>query len=165
MPAKALALNTIGHNGFLGCHKCLQPGVTTKTQKGHVHTYPYVVDNPTGPLHMVQIMKQNAMEAIRNNSKKTVNGIRSPGSCLMFLPNYDICCGSASDYMHCVLLNVVHLLTSLWFDSTFSSEILSCSHIGCISAYFLSTCAFLLMNSLACSKYNLKCGYNGGCVF
>ena len=30
MPAKALALNTIGHNGFFGCHKCLQPGVNTK---------------------------------------------------------------------------------------------------------------------------------------
>ena len=87
-----------------------------------------MVDNPTGSLCTVQITKQNAMEAIRNNSKKSVNDIRPPGSCLMFLPNYDICCGSAIDYMHCVLLNVVRLLTSPWFDSTFSSEIWSCSH-------------------------------------
>lgn len=83
-----------------------------KNTEGHVHTYPYVVANPTGPLRTVQTVKQNAMEAIRNNSKKAVNGIRPPGSCLMFLPN---CQGSAIDYMHCVLLNVVRLLTSLWF--------------------------------------------------
>ena len=52
IPAKAIVLNMIGHNGFYGCPKCLQPGKTTKTRRGHVHTYPFEAANPTSPIHI-----------------------------------------------------------------------------------------------------------------
>ena len=42
LPAKAMLLNMISHNGFYSCAKCLQPGKTTRTGKGsgHAHTFP-----------------------------------------------------------------------------------------------------------------------------
>ena len=35
LPAKAVAMNIVGHNGFYGCPKCSQPGETYKT-KGEI---------------------------------------------------------------------------------------------------------------------------------
>ena len=43
----------------------------------------------------------------------------------MSLPHFDICRGTGIDYMHCVLLNVVRQLLTLWFDPSFSSEMWS----------------------------------------
>ena len=125
LPAKALLLNTIGHNGFYGCPRCTQPGKTTNTVRGHVHTFPYISTDPTGPLRTVQTMEESAKQALQEHT--TVNGIRGPGSCLMTFPHHNICRGTAIDYMHCVLLNVVRQLIRLWFDPAFSSEIWSCS--------------------------------------
>lgn len=125
LPAKAIVLNMVNHNGFYSCPRCIQPGKTTKTKRGHVHTFPYISTSPTGPLRTAQMVKEDAKLALQKHT--TVNGIRGPGSCLMTFPNYDIVRGTAIDYMHCVLLNVVRQLTRLWFDSTHSTELWSCS--------------------------------------
>lgn len=125
MPAKAVALNMIGHNGFYGCPKCSQPGITYKTSKGgNVHVYPYNASNPVGPVRTSESLKHDAKVALRTNS--VVNGIRGPGSCLATLPQHDIVKGMSIDYMHCVLINIVRLLISLWFESKYSSELWSC---------------------------------------
>ena len=51
LPAKSMALNIVGHNGFYACPYCEQPGKTLSLGSGgHVHIYPYVCENPTGPL-------------------------------------------------------------------------------------------------------------------
>ena len=51
LPAKSMALNMVGHNGFYACPYCEQPGKTLSLGSGgHVHIYPYVCENPTGPL-------------------------------------------------------------------------------------------------------------------
>lgn len=125
IPAKAMVLNMIGHNGFYGCPKCLQPGETTKTARGHVHTYPFVAANPTGPIRTVENVKADAKAALEKLS--TQNGIKPPGSCLLSLSKYDVVRGTGIDYMHCVLLNVVKLLLSLWFDPAHSSQLWSCN--------------------------------------
>ena len=75
-------------------------------------------------IRTLQTIKKHAFEATQDNT--IVMGIRPPGSCLMFLPNHDICRGTAIDYMHCICLNVVRQLASLWFDAAHSSEIWSC---------------------------------------
>ena len=125
MPAKAVALNMIGHNGFYGCPKCSQPGITYKTSKGgNVRVYPYNASNPVGPVRTSESLKHDAKVSLRTNS--VVNGIRGPGSCLATLPQYDIVKGMSIDYMHCVLINIVRLLISLWFESKYSSELWSC---------------------------------------
>lgn len=49
VPAKSTALNMVGHNGFFACPYCEQPGKTLSLGIGHVHVYPYMVSNPTGP--------------------------------------------------------------------------------------------------------------------
>lgn len=54
-------------------------------------------------------------------------GIKGPGSCLASLPHYDIVRGVSIDYMHCILINIVRLFISFWFDSEHSSEVWSCS--------------------------------------
>jgi hypothetical protein len=127
MPAKAMALNMIGHNGFYGCPKCSQPGETYKTAKrGNIHVFPYIATNPHGPVRTSESVKCNAKESIKKPGTM-VEGIRGPGSCLASLPHYDIVRGTSIDYMHCILINIVRLLISLWFDSTHSSELWSCS--------------------------------------
>jgi hypothetical protein len=50
LPAKATALNMVGHNGFYAWPYCEQPGRTLSLGRGHVHIYPYVCENPTGPI-------------------------------------------------------------------------------------------------------------------
>ncbi len=125
LPAKALILNMVNHNGFYSCPSCTQPGKTINTIRGHVHTFPYISADPTGPLRTLQSVARDAKLALQKHT--TVNGIRGPGSCLMSFPRYNICRGTAIDYMHCVLLNVVRLLIRLWFDPAHSTEIWSCS--------------------------------------
>ena len=125
LPAKLTALNMVGHNGFHACPHCEQPGKTLSLGRGHVHIYPYMCDNPTGPLRTQKSVEMCAKEALRNGEKK--NGIHPPGSCLMILPLFNIVDGIGIDYMHCILLNIVRLLVNLWFDSTHHRQPWSCS--------------------------------------
>ncbi len=127
LSAKALVLNMINHNGFYSCAKCIQHGTATKNTRGHVRTFPYIAADPTGPLRTMESVKNAAKSAFDNIT--TVEVVRSPGSCLMNFPHYDICRGTSIDYMHCVLLNVVRQLVYLWFDSAHSSEMWSCSSV------------------------------------
>ena len=41
---------------------------------------------------------------------------------LSIVPKFDLVCGVAMDYMHCVLLGVTRLLLHLWFDSSHHRE-------------------------------------------
>lgn len=120
-------MNMVGHNGFYGCPKCSQPGENYKTQKGgKIHTYPYISTNPTGPVRTSESVRRDARTNLRTNT--AVQGIRGPGSCIASLPQYDIVRGFSIDYMHCILINVVHPFISLWFEPQHSSEVRSCSH-------------------------------------
>ena len=125
LPAKAMLLNKISHNGFYSCAKCLQPGKTTRSGKGsgHVHTFPYFLRSCRSTKNHQNSRKRSAKDALAEEA--FVNGIRGPGSCIMSLPHFDICRGTGIDYMHCVLLNVVRQLLTLWFDPSFSSEMWS----------------------------------------
>ena len=126
LPAKAVCLNMIGHNGFYGCPYCLQPGETYFTNtdgRGHVHVYPY--EHQHTIYRDKTSVRRYAKEALENNT--VTKGIHPPGSCLMFFPVYDIVKGTGIDYMHCILLNVVRRLVHLWFDSTHHAEQWSCS--------------------------------------
>ena len=44
-------------------------------------------------------------------------------SCLSSIPKFDLVRGVAVDYMHCVLLDVSHLLLCLWFSSVNHKEL------------------------------------------
>ena len=115
LPAKCLVLNSVQFNGYYGCSKCLQPGITWNTSaRGHVHVYLYNVSDPSGPKRTKFQHSRDVKRVVNENN--TVNGIKGP-SWMMNLRKYDIIAGTAIDYMHCVLLGVVKSLLSLWFGS------------------------------------------------
>lgn len=51
-PAKAKMLNMKSYNGFYGCTKCLQPGISFRggqnNKGGVIHIYPYQPRDPKG---------------------------------------------------------------------------------------------------------------------
>ena len=122
LPAKCLVLNCIQFNGEFGCTKCLEPGITLTTSvRGHTHVYPY------NDLYSNGHCQNRTKETYHDNSKEALskcsieNGIKGP-SWLMKLKHYDIIKGTSIDYMHCVLLGVMKLLMSLWFNTTHKHE-------------------------------------------
>ena len=90
-----------------------------------MHVYPYVCENPTGPLRTPKNVEKCSRESYRSGDKK--EGINPPGSCLQTLRHFNIVDGVGIDYMHCVLLNIVRLLINLWFDSSHHLQLWSCS--------------------------------------
>lgn len=123
LPARSLMCNTVQYNGKYGCCKCLQPGETFKTShRGHVHVFPFDVENPEGPPRTHEGILQDANTALNEN--KVINGIKGP-TFLQRLKYYDLAAGVCIDYMHGVLLGVTKLLLTLWFSTEKSTEIFS----------------------------------------
>ena len=115
LPAKCLVLNSVQFNGYYGCSKCLQPGITWNTSaRGHVHVYPYDVSDPSGPKR-TKLQHKRDIKRVMDESI-AINGIKGP-SWLMNSRKYDMIAGTTIDYMHCVLLGVMKSLLSLWFGS------------------------------------------------
>ena len=126
LPAKSMALNMVGHNGFYACPYCEQPGKTLALGSGgHVHIYPYVCENPTDPSRTKRNVEKCSIDSYKTGKRK--RGINPPGSCLQTLPHFNLVDGVGIDYMHCVLLNIMRLLINLWFDSSHHFQPWSCS--------------------------------------
>jgi len=101
-------------NGQYGCSWCLHPGEQVEKGDGTVRVYsPNKYD-----LREHATFVEHAKEYAKGgNSFGIINVSR-----LLLLPDFDIVCGFAVDYMHCVLLGVTRALSSLWFDSEHHSE-------------------------------------------
>lgn len=101
-------------NGKYGCSWCLHPGERVEKGDGSVRVYPH--DKYDLRTHLTFL----------EHAKQSVSGDHSFGvmhaSRLLLLHDFDIVCGFAVDYMHCVLLGVTRTLTSLWFDSDHHTE-------------------------------------------
>ena len=69
LPARAMVQNVVQFNGFYGCSLCEQPGktLTTSGGRGHVHVYPFEVDNPDGPSRDHDTLMKNACDALEKN--------------------------------------------------------------------------------------------------
>jgi len=133
LPARCLVCNSLQFNGEYGCWKCFQQGRTEKIGiQGHTKIFPYVRDNPKGPLQNKQDTTKHSYEALRNlqsgQKQYAVKGVKGP-SWLLFLENFDVVVGMGIDYMHGVLLGVQKLLLKLWFGDTYSKEPFSFRHL------------------------------------
>lgn len=128
LPAKALVLNMNNFNGNCGCSRCKQPGKTHRVSaRGHVHVYPYQVEDPCGPPRTHDETKNiHARQAV--DGGKPICGIKGP-SWLSHLPSYDLIKGTAIDYMHCVLIGVSNTMIGFWFDPAHSGEEYYCGHL------------------------------------
>lgn len=120
MPAKCMVCNSTQYNGFFGCLKCKQPGISVRTSKGGiVHAFPFESSDPTGPARTHEQTREHARQAFEK--RMTVDGIKGP-CWFAALKYHDLIRGSAVDYMHCVLEGVMKLLLKLWFGSGHSNE-------------------------------------------
>lgn len=114
LPAKCLVHNSRQYNGFMGCSKCLQPGATlTLGPRSHTHVYPYIPENPTGPLRSSEQMAEDVRYYMETGN--TRNGVLGPAwfGCLKY---FDLVRGTGIDYMHGCLLGVTRRLLSLWLS-------------------------------------------------
>lgn len=133
LPARCLVCNSLQFNGEYGCWKCLQQGKTEIIGiRGHTKIFPYIRDNPKGPLRNKQDTIKHSYEALTNlqsgQKQYAVKGVKGP-SWLLFLENFDIVAGMGIDYMHGVLLGVQKLLLKLWFGDSYSKEPYSFRHL------------------------------------
>lgn len=120
LPARCLVCNSIQFNGYYGCLRCQQSGKSLKTAKGgHVHVYPFIETDPSGPVRTKLSMIRDAQQAVQQ--KWCVNGIKGP-SWFAALKHHDIVFGTAIDYMHCALEGIMKRLLELWFTSKESGK-------------------------------------------
>lgn len=118
LPAKAMVLNTVQFNGNYGCMKCEQPGKTEKTgPRGHMHAFPFQHTDPKGPPRTHEKLVNDAKSA--HETKSTVHGVKGP-TWLSKVNCFDVILGTGVDYMHSVLLGVMHTLMFLWFSTELS---------------------------------------------
>ena len=120
LPAKSLINNFRQYNGFYGCAKCLQPGITlTLGPRSHTHIYPYIDDNPSGPQRTHEQTFEDVAHVMSTGVAR--NGVLGP-SWFQSLKYYDLVRGTAIDYMHCCLLGVVRRMLNLWLSSPNSGK-------------------------------------------
>ena len=105
--------NLIRFNGFYGCSWCLHPGRFLFNQV----RYP-TLDTESTP-RLDESLRADAVRALRSGA--TVNGVKGP-SCLFNLPHFDLVLGFVPDYMHCVCLGVVKMMTEMWLSSKNHAE-------------------------------------------
>ena len=116
----------IQFNGQYGCAHCTQSGKQLSTgERGTVHVYPYIQNNPAGPERNSKNLEKDARKA--TDSGEPVLGIKGP-SWLSMVPDYNVLSGNTIDYMHCVLLGVTSMIVKLWFDSEHSQELWYCGN-------------------------------------
>ena len=102
-PARSSFLNIISYNGYYGCLKCIQPGIT----KNHVYYFEFCDDNPSGPLRN----KYKYFEDCENKSFG-VKGKIELSDLRFFSPLHN----TNINYMHSVLEGVVKRFFRYWFD-------------------------------------------------
>ena len=127
-PAKCKFQNMHQYNGFYGCPNCIEPGKTFKTSKrGHTHIFPFNLNTKDGHSsartheQTLSFGREAQWQTIVNRKPAVVCGVKGI-SWSLFYPKYDVVRGTSIDYMHSVLLGVVHMLMSLWFDKVYKKE-------------------------------------------
>lgn len=116
-PAKAAFLNMISSYGHYGCTKCLQPGRSFKTnfeKRGQSHIYPFIANDPQGPLRSEQSY-ENDLKEVLNSKAEHVNGVKGPCA-LSYLKYFHPTSSTIIDYMHSLCEGVFKNFFRFWFD-------------------------------------------------
>jgi len=99
---------------FLGALIACKKGTSLAVgDRGTVHVYPYIHDNPSGPQRTSDELNAHSHEAIKKD--EPVFGVKGP-TWLSVIPNYSVINGNVVNYMHCVLSGVTKMLLKLWFS-------------------------------------------------
>lgn len=111
-------------NGFYGCPYCYAPGKSVQTsERGHTLSYPFNMENPNGH-HEVRTHASHVKNAEEAQLNRMVLGVKGL-TWFSYLPKFDTIRGTAIDYMHCILLGVVKMLATLWFEKSHKQEMFS----------------------------------------
>ena len=115
LQARAIALNMVQFNGFNSCHKCLNPGVTFRTQRGGSS---HVYEQKAFPERTDASVQQGGRQAANEGTVEL--GIKGP-SPFTYFKFYSFVKGTCIDPMHQVFLGLMKQLTTLWFSPTYKS--------------------------------------------
>lgn len=111
LPAKSLFLNMKQYNGYYGCQKCYIRGLRIQ----NTLTYPY---QENLKLRTSAETINFAKESVTTN--QDVYGVKGPT--LLSSVVVDFINTTAVDTMHCIYLNVIKRLMSIWFESEHSDH-------------------------------------------
>lgn len=109
--ARCKALKMKQYNGKCGCTYCFHPGNAeegAKVRKFYFDQNDYCLRTHANTLELIKEF------LVAGKSDYGVTGV-SP---LIAIKDYDLIRATPIDCMHCVLIGIVCLLLSLWFDST-----------------------------------------------
>ncbi|CAB3985352.1 Hypothetical predicted protein [Paramuricea clavata] len=119
LPAKAACQEFTQFNGECGCSFCEDKGVIVSVGKGHSRAYPFIPGPPRMLRTKDKVLKQGTM-ALQSGTR--VCGVKMVSQ-LTLVDGFDIIRGMPLDYMHSVLLGVVKMLFSKWFDAKNKKEV------------------------------------------
>lgn len=125
-PAKCLFMCMVQFNGQCGCPYCTSSGSNVRTDKGgNCRVYPYVRKADRVTDMQERTHEQTFQDASLAREQKiagpknfAVNGIKGLSTSFA-LPGYDVIKGTSIDYMHTVLLGIVKMFMSRWFDTAY----------------------------------------------
>ena len=123
-PAKCAVQNFCQYSGFYGCPYCMEKGVTCWTSAwGHKTIFPFNLESENGHAlsrthsDTIRLGEDAQKETIKTGKPHSYFGVKGLTWC-MYFPKFDVIRGMAIDYMHAVLLGVLKMLTTLWFDKS-----------------------------------------------
>ena len=119
-PAKSEVLNINKCNGFFGCHRCNQPGISYRATKesGIQHIYEF---KPKNSVDWKTKRSYNEDVKAATETGKMVNGVK--GICVLSrLKYYHPTESTCIDYMHSILEGVIKSLFKYWFNSENSTH-------------------------------------------
>ena len=124
-PAKCGVQNFTQYSGFYGCPYCLEKGETCWiSERGHKIIYPFNLDSDTGHSterthnQTLEFGKAAQTETAKSGKPFSYFGVKGL-TWIMYFPRFNVIKGMAIDYMHAILLGVVKMLTTLWFDKAY----------------------------------------------
>lgn len=117
-------MDVMQFNGKFGCPVCYHEGeVLQLSEKGRSRVYPFLAAEMRTHDEIYDLGLSAEKMFIASN-KKSVDAQKGVKGCsiLMKLPQFDIVRAHTVDYMHCVLLGIMKMLLTLWFDVSHAKE-------------------------------------------
>ena len=116
-PAKAAAQELMQHNGEESCPLCEHPGIEVKTGNGHCRVFP----NRGPQIQRTRERMINQALEVREKLLLHSHGVKGP-SVGFLIPHFDPSISFPVDYLHAVLLGIMRMLLSLWFNPKYKHK-------------------------------------------
>ena len=127
-PVRCLFQTMVQFNGFYGCPYCRTPGQTVQTsERGHTLAHLFNTESENGYREprthesFIRCGEETKNKKTNDGKQCTVFGV-SGLPLFSYLQLFNIIRVVPIDYIHCVLLGIVKMHLTLWFDKTHGNE-------------------------------------------